>query len=80
MLVSIGGFVFWFGCSLISFSLSFLFITFLFLIIFSVLIKVVYLFIYSFFLFFLPFLLSCVADRVLVLQLGIRTEPLSWES
>ena len=80
MLVSIGGFVFWFGCSLISFSLSFLFITFLFLIIFSVLINVVYLFIYSFFLFFLPFLLSCVADKVLVLWPGVRPHSLRWES
>ena len=30
--------------------------------------------------FFLPFLLSRVADRVLVLQLGVRPEPLRWES
>ena len=33
-----------------------------------------------FFLFFLSFLLSCVADRVLVLQPGVRPEPLRWES
>ena len=33
----------------------------------------------SFFL-FLPFLLSHVADRVLVLRLGVRPEPLRWES
>ena len=33
----------------------------------------------SFFL-FLPFLLSRVADRVLVLWLGVRPEPLRWES
>ena len=30
--------------------------------------------------FFLPFFLSRVADRVLVLWLGIRPEPLRWES
>ena len=30
--------------------------------------------------FFLPFLLSHVADSVLVLQLGVRPEPLRWES
>ena len=30
--------------------------------------------------FFLPFLLSCVADRVLVLQPGVRPVPLRWES
>ena len=34
----------------------------------------------SIFLFFLPFLLSCVADRVLVLGLGVKPEPLRWES
>ena len=33
----------------------------------------------SFFL-FLPFLLIRVADRVLVLQLGVRLEPLRWEN
>ena len=33
-----------------------------------------------FFLFFLPFLLSQEADRVLVLCLGVRPEPLRWES
>ena len=38
-----------------------------------------YLFSLSFFL-FLPFLLSHVADRVLVLQPGVRTEPLRWET
>ena len=30
--------------------------------------------------FFLPFLLSHVADRVLVLQPGVRPEPPRWES
>ena len=36
------------------------------------------LFYFSFFLLFLTFLLSHVADRVLVLQLGVRPEPLRW--
>ena len=35
---------------------------------------------YFFISFFLPFLLSHVADRVLVLQPGVRPEPLRWES
>ena len=30
--------------------------------------------------FFLPFLLSCVADRVLVLQPSVRPEHLRWET
>ena len=34
----------------------------------------------SFFLFFLPFILSHVDDRLLVLQPGIRAVPLRWES
>ena len=34
----------------------------------------------SFFLFFLPFTLSCVEDRLLVLQPGVRAVPLRWES
>ena len=34
----------------------------------------------SFFLFFLPFILSHVEDRLLVLQPGVRTVPLRWES
>ena len=37
-------------------------------------------FFFFFFLFFLTFLLSHVADRVLVLQPGVRPEPLRWES
>ena len=32
------------------------------------------------FIYFLPFLLSRVADRVLVLWVGVRPEPLRWES
>ena len=54
-------------------------ITFLFFILIIFFFK--FLFIYFFFLsFFLPFLLSLVADRVLVLQSGVRPEPLRWES
>ena len=34
----------------------------------------------SFFLFFLPFILSHVEDRLLVLQPGVRVVPLRWES
>ena len=49
------------------------FLIFLFLIIFYFN-NFIYLFIY------LPFLLSCVADRVLVLRLGVRPVPLRWES
>ena len=30
--------------------------------------------------FFLPFILSCVEDRLLVLQPGVRAVPLRWES
>ena len=75
MLVIIGGFGFWFGCSLLSFFLIFL----VFNNYFFILITLFYLF--SFFLsFFLPFLLSRVADRVLVLWLGLRPVPLRWES
>ena len=38
------------------------------------------LFYFIYFFFRLPFLLSHVADRVLVLQPGVRPEPLRWES
>ena len=38
-----------------------------------------FIYLFSFF-FFLPFLLSCVVDRVLVLWPGVRPEPLRWES
>ena len=34
----------------------------------------------SFFLFFLPFILNCGDDRLLVLQPGVRAVPLRWES
>ena len=33
-----------------------------------------------FFLLFLPFILSCVEDRILVLQPGVRAVPLRWET
>ena len=48
--------------------------------IFFILITLFSFFFLSFFLFFLPFLLSCVADRVLVLWLGGRPEPQQWKS
>ena len=34
----------------------------------------------SFFLYFLPFILSCADERLLVLQPGIRAVPLRWEN
>ena len=77
MLVIIGGFVYWFPCSLLFFILIF------FLIFnFNYFILYIYTYIYVFFFlsFFLPFLLSRMADRVLVLQPGVRPEPLRWES
>ena len=37
------------------------------------------LFVFLFLFFSLPFLLSCVAGRVLVLQPGVRPEPSWWE-
>ena len=71
------------------FFLSFLF-TFLFLIFFKFLILIILFYILSFFFFIsfflsffllsLPFLLNCVADRVLVLWPSVRPEPLWWES
>ena len=67
-------------CLSIFFFFFILLFPFLFLMIFFILITLFYLFIYfSFFLCFLPFFLSCVADRVLVLQPGDRPEPLRWE-
>ena len=39
-----------------------------------------FIFILSFFLYFLPFILSCVAERLLVLQPGVRAVLLRWES
>ena len=73
MLLIIDGFVYSFGCS----PLSFFFFSLLFLIIFF------FIFYFNKFIslfFFLPFLLSHVADRVLVLWLDVRPVPLRWES
>ena len=71
MLVIIGGFVYWFGYSLLFYIISFLIFILIGL-------KVYY---YYFFLsFFLPFLLGQVAERVLVLWPGVRPEALIWES
>ena len=39
-----------------------------------------FIFFSSFLSFFLPFLLSRVADRILVLRLGVRPVSLRWES
>ena len=80
MIVIIGGFVFWFGCSLLSFFLYY-FLNFLkFLIIifyFSYFILFYFILFFPFSLsFFLPFILTRVDDRVLVLWLGIRPVPL----
>ena len=70
-----------------SFFFFYYFLSFLFLIIFfyfNRFILFIYLFIYLFiflsFFLFLPFLLSCVADSVLVLWPGVRPEPLRWVS
>ena len=41
---------------------------------------ILFYFLLSFFLFFLPFILSHVDDRLLVLQPGVRAVPLRWES
>ena len=82
-LVIIGGFVFWFGSSLLSF---FLLLKKFFLIIifyfnnFILFYFILFYLLLSFFLFFLPFILSRVDDRLLVLQPGIRAVPLRWES
>ena len=66
-------------------SLSFFFFYYMFFIlnnIFFILITLFYFIFLSFFpsFFFLPFLVSHVADRVLVLRLGVRPESLRWES
>ena len=63
---------YWFGRCLFFFNYFLIFYLFYFnnFILFN-------LFIYLFS--FLPFLLSCVADRVLVLLPGVRPEPLRWE-
>ena len=71
---------FWFGCSRLSFSLFFINFFFLFLIFFSILITIYYYFFLLSFCFFHPFLLRCVAERVLVLWPIVKPEPLRWES
>ena len=59
----------------------FLLLIFLFLIFFLFFILITLFYYFSFFLsFFLPFLLTCVADRVLMLRKGVRPVPLRWES
>ena len=70
----IGGYVDCFDCSL----LSLFFITFLYLVFFIFIL--INLFYFIFLCFSLTFLLSRVADRVLVLQAGVRPESLRWES
>ena len=78
MLVIIGGFVYLFGCFLPFFKRKF--ITFYFNN-FFILTILFLIFIYLFIIIiFVPFLLSCVADRVLVLRPGVRPEPLRSES
>ena len=47
---------------------------------FFILIFFVILFYFIFLSFFLTFLLSCVADRVLVLLPGVRHDSMRWES
>ena len=89
VLVIIGGFVYWFGCSLL-FLLLLLFFSFnniLFILITSILFYstllysiLFYSILFRVFLFFLPFLLSSVADKVLVLWPGVRPKPLGWET
>ena len=72
-----------FGLVALFFLFFLLLFNFFILIFFSILITYFILYIYFFsfsFFFFLPFLLSRVADRVLVLWLGVRPEPLRWES
>ena len=62
------------------------FFYFYFLLIFNFFILIIFLIYFILFYFvlffiycFLPFLLNHVADRVLVLQPGVRPEPLRWE-
>ena len=53
---------------------------FLIIIFFKLFYFILFYLLLSFFLFFLPFILSCVGDRLLVLQPGVRAVPLRWES
>ena len=83
VLVIIGGFVSWFGCSPFLSLFFFLnyFLIFLIFINFKIFFKINnFIYFYFFLSFFLPFLMSCVADRVLVLRPAVRPVPLRWES
>ena len=75
MLVIIGGFVYWFGCSLRFFNFKKFFKFYYFFLVLFFLFKKIF-----FLPFFLTFLQRCVTYRVLVLQLGVRPEPPRWES
>ena len=75
----IGEFLLWFGFSLLSFIFFLLKIFFNNIFYFNNFILFIYFLFFTFFL-FPPFLLSCVADKVLVLQPGVRPEPLRWGS
>ena len=63
----------------LSFFLFYYFLIFLCLKMFLFFILIT-LFYFIFLSFYLPFFLSCVADRVFVLQPGVRAVPLRWES
>ena len=65
----------WWICLLVWVLSSFL----LLLLIFNYFNNYLFYFYFFFLSFFLPFLLSCVGDRVLVLQPGVRPEALRWE-
>ena len=85
MIVIIGGFVFWFGCSpFFLFFFNYLknfFNNYFLFFYFNNFILFYFIFLFlSFFFLFLPFILSRVQDRFLVLQPGIRAVPLRWES
>ena len=76
VLVITGGFVFWFGCSLLSFFFNYILIFFIFNnFLFSILITFI---LFYFFLpfFFSPFSSEFVADRELVLWPSVRPVPL----
>ena len=78
VLVIIGGFVYCFDCSLLFFYKFFILIICIFK--FFMLITLFYYFLSLLFFYFLPFLLSRLGDRVLVLRPGVRPEPLRWEN
>ena len=62
-------------------ALFFLFFYYFFILYFNNILKYFILItLFSLFIFILPCLLNCVADRVLVLQLGVRPEPQRWKS